>query len=69
MRWNWQLQDWGEFRYDAQALRSREDQFLKSTGKWIGKFEHLSETDKAELRVELLSTEATQTSQIEGELA
>ena len=68
MRWNWQQSDGRTFQYDPAALRVREDQFLQDAGRWQGTFAHLADSEQVEFRVELLSTEATQTSSIEGEL-
>ncbi|WP_293941353.1 DUF4172 domain-containing protein, partial [Sphingomonas sp.] len=36
MRWNWQLPDWPDFRFDAERIRASEDQFLKGSGVVIG---------------------------------
>ena len=68
MQWNWQLPDWGDFQYDAQALRPLEDRFLLAAGSWQGSWVHLPEEDREQLRVELMSQEAMQTARIEGEL-
>ena len=32
MRWNWQLADWPDFRFDADRIRASEEQFLKGSG-------------------------------------
>ena len=36
MRWNWQLPDWPDFRFDADRIRASEEQFLKGSGVVIG---------------------------------
>jgi Fic family protein len=67
MTWNWQQKDWPDFRYDAEALRALETDFLKQSGVILGAFQHLDGGDKDQLKVELISTEALKTSEIEGE--
>lgn len=68
MHWNWQREDWPEFTYQADALETYEAAFLKESGIIIGAFRHLGEDEKDRLRVDLISTEALKTSEIEGEL-
>lgn len=67
MTWNWQQADWPNFRYDSSQLEGFEAQFLKREGLLLGAFKHLDEDDKATLRIEVISTEALKTSEIEGE--
>ncbi|MEL6653277.1 MAG: DUF4172 domain-containing protein, partial [Bacteroidota bacterium] len=68
MRWNWQQEDWTNFRYDEEALRPMEEQFLREGGRWLGAFSHLEAENQESLRVDLMSQEALQTSLIEGEV-
>ena len=68
MPWNWTQPDWPEFRYDASALAPLEQQFLLSSGEVLGAVRHVSPDERDQLRVELLSEEALQTSAIEGEI-
>lgn len=68
MRWNWQLTDWPEFTFKEAALKAFEALFLKQSGVIIGAFRHLDEDDKDRLKVDLISTEALKTSEIEGEI-
>ena len=68
MHWNWQQKDWPDFTYKASALEAFEATFLKESGVIIGAFRHLSNDDKDLLKVDLISTEALKTSEIEGEL-
>lgn len=68
MQWNWQLPDWPNFRYDASVLEALEQQFLLSSGEILGAVRHVSSTDRDQLRIDLLSDEAMQTSAIEGEM-
>lgn len=68
MTWNWQQKDWPDFTYEASALEAYEAAFLKESGIIIGAFRHLRDDDKDRLKVDLISTEAYKTSEIEGEL-
>ncbi len=67
-KWNWQQADWPNFRYDARRLENQESLFLNHGGILVGTIKHLNPTDGDELRIELISTEAVQTSAIEGEI-
>ena len=66
-RWNWQQDDWPQFRFDRAVLEAREARFLLCGGLLLGAFRHLSEDDKSALTVDLISDEAIKTSEIEGE--
>lgn len=66
MAWNWTLPDWPDFRYDASALEPFEQKFLLSSGEIFGAVHHVSRPEREQLRIELLSEEAMQTSAIEG---
>lgn len=68
MMWNWQQPDWPRFRFDAEALAALERRFLRQGGIVIGATRHLADDDAAQLRVEIISSEAFETSQIEGEI-
>ena len=68
MAWNWKLPDWPDFRYDASALEPFEQKFLLSSGEILGAVHHVSRPEREQLRIELLSEEAMQTSAIEGEI-
>jgi len=68
MQWNWQQQDWPNFTYDASALEAAEATFLRESGVISGAYRHLRDDDKDQLKVDLISTEAFKTSEIEGEL-
>ncbi|MEI6221662.1 MAG: Fic family protein [bacterium] len=67
MKWNWQQSDWPNFRYDAKKLAEFEAQLLKDSGMLFGVFRHLDAGEKERLTIELISTEAFTTSEIEGE--
>ena len=68
MKWNWQLANWPNFVYEAEALRTREATFLQRAGELSGAFKHLGTDTHKKLTVELISEEALQTSAIEGEI-
>lgn len=68
MTWNWTLPGWPEFRYDSGALDPFEQRFLLSSGEILGAVHHVSQPEREQLRIELLSDEAMQTSAIEGEI-
>ncbi|AIF81167.1 FIC domain-containing protein Huntingtin-interacting protein E [endosymbiont of Acanthamoeba sp. UWC8] len=67
MTWNWQQEDWPNFKYDKSVLEGLENNFLKNSGILIGAFKHLSEDNKKKLIIEIISNEALKTSEIEGE--
>lgn len=67
LTWNWQLDDWPQFRYDATKLASLETEFLRHSGIFTGAVKHVSDDDKSQLEVEIMSDEAFHTSEIEGE--
>jgi len=66
--WNWQLKDWPEFRYDCSKMEALEAEFLRQSGIFIGSFRHVGDEDKQQLCIELISNEAINTSEIEGEM-
>lgn len=68
MAWNWTLPDWPNFRYDPAIIEPFEQQFLLSAGQILGAVHHVSPMEREQLRIELLSDEAMQTSAIEGEI-
>jgi len=68
MTWNWQQPDWPRFTYDAEAIAPLEADFLRESGILIGAFRHLDADEKDLLTVDLISTEALKTSEIEGEI-
>ena len=68
MKWNWQQTDWPHFSYEAERLVPLEADFLRGSGILIGAFRHLDGDEKDLLTVDLMSTEALKTSEIEGEI-
>src|ERR1700732_1097958 len=68
MIWNWEQPGWPEFTFDPKALEELEQQFLIGSGEFIGAFKHIGPEDQDVLKIELISTEALKTSEIEGEV-
>jgi len=67
MRWNWQHPDWPHFRFRPDLLADREALFLRQGGIVIGTVRHIPDEDRLSLVIDLISTEALKTSEIEGE--
>lgn len=67
MKWNWEQEDWTQWRFDAEQLQAYESEFLLQAGKLSWALEHLVEEEKRNIHIHLLSDEAITTSQIEGE--
>jgi Fic family protein len=66
--WNWQQADWPEFRYDASKLEAFEAEFLRKSGVFSGALKHVGDEGQQQLTVEIISDEALNTSEIEGEI-
>lgn len=67
MAWNWQLAAWPDFQWEAGHRPELEARYLVAAGSLAGAFGSLAIGDAAELRADLLSEEAMETSRIEGE--
>ena len=68
MLWNWQTPDWPHFRYSPALLTERENLFLRQSGMAAGVVRHVPTDARLSLVIDLISTEALKTSEIEGEL-
>jgi Fic family protein len=68
MSWNWQEPDWPNFRYRPTPLAEREVLFLRQSGVVVGTVRHVPDVERLPLVIELISTEALKTSEIEGEI-
>jgi len=66
--WNWQQDDWPNFKYNTDKLQKLEDDFLHSSGEFLGAYKHVSPEEQQSLIVDLMSDEALKTSEIEGEI-
>lgn len=67
MIWNWQQEDWPNFRYQEGVLQPFDNQFLHQSGFMLGIYEHIDQHEKLRITVSLMGQEAIQTSAIEGE--
>ncbi len=65
--WNWEQKDWPNFTYDQAALADLELEFIKIASECFGVFKHISDEDKEQIKIEIISEEALKTSEIEGE--
>ncbi len=68
MIWNWQQENWPNFIYNREVLAPNETQFIHEAGMVHGAIKHLTEGDKSQLTIDLISNEAVTTSEIEGEI-
>lgn len=68
MTWNWEQESWPNFTYDGEVLTSSETRFIHEAGIVHGAIKHLTEGDKSQLIIDLISNEAITTSEIEGEI-
>jgi Fic family protein len=67
MKWNWELPDWPNFKYETAEFTALESRFLTTSGILLGSYKHLDESEQTSLKIELMSEEALKTSEIEGE--
>ena len=65
-KWNWQQENWPEFRYQRAALEPLEAAFLQQSGILVGTARHIGSEEMQQLTVEVSSDEAVSTSEIEG---
>lgn len=68
MAWSWQHPDWPGFRFHPELLAKREATFLRQSGVVVGTMRHFADAERLPLVIDLISTEALKTSEIEGEL-
>jgi Fic family protein len=67
MQWNWQHPDWPHFTWDEARLAQSEARFLHETGMMAGATKHLVMAERDALTVDLMTGDAMDTSEIEGE--
>lgn len=67
MKYNWQQPDWPKFRYDLAAVEDDLLQFLEKTGRIGGLLDAMPDELQTETVVDMLVSEAIETSLIEGE--
>ncbi len=68
MPWNWQIRNWPNFSFSAEKIAPFEKQLLHQAGLFAGSLKHIQKDEQDTLIVDLISDEAYNTSQIEGEL-
>ena len=68
MPYNWQQNDWPEFRYDLSGVEEVLLTFAERTGHASGLFKGLTADAQVETTIEMMVVEALKTSAIEGEL-
>ncbi len=66
--YSWQQSDWRDFSFDAAQLAGFEAQFLHFSGVAVGIQKALSQAEKEQIKITLLSDEALGTAEIEGEI-
>jgi len=67
-KWNWQQDDWPNFSYDKEIIAPLEQEYIQEAGISFGIMKSLPEAEQNQLAVELISDEALNTSEIEGEI-
>jgi Fic family protein len=67
MKWNWQFEDWPNFIWDQDKLTKSERLFTEGAGIIIGSSQHISKEGNQSLLIELMCTDAIDSSEIEGE--
>lgn len=67
MKWNWQFEDWPKFTWEQDKLTPLEKSFSEGVGIIIGSSKHISEEGNQNLLIELMSTNALDSSEMEGE--
>jgi Fic family protein len=67
MKWNWQLKDWPNFTWDSDKLVLFEKSFTENAGIIIGSSQHISQEGKQNLFIDLMCTDALDSSEIEDE--
>lgn len=68
MKWNWELKDWPNFTFNSKLVEAYEHQFLENAGAIQGSLKHLDGSEQSSFKIELISSEAFKTSEIEGEI-
>ncbi|MCY4162276.1 MAG: Fic family protein [Flavobacteriaceae bacterium] len=67
MLYNWELDDWLDFKYDLSSITPLIYQFMESTGRVSRMVEGFSKRDKIETIIDMMVNEAMKTSEIEDE--
>lgn len=67
MAYNWQLNNWPNFRYRLDTVEDELYAFAEQVGRISGLLDGLSETARTETMIDFMVAEAIKTSEIEGE--
>lgn len=67
MRYNWQQNDWPEFRYDLTSIEPKLHEISLKMGRLSGLVDALPDTVQTEAIIDMMVIEAIKTSEIEGE--
>lgn len=65
--YNWQQQDWPQFKYDLKSVEGELLEFMEKVGRVSGILEGLPAETKHNVIIEIILAEAIKTSEIEGE--
>ncbi len=65
--WNWENKEWPKFQWESEKLVRAEKLFIENAAIGIGVSRHLSDEDRQTILIELMSLDAQDTSEIEGE--
>lgn len=67
MKWTWEHKEWPHYLFEKDPFKPKEDLFAQKSGVLVGSVKHLKNTEKNTLQIEIISSEALNTSEIEGE--
>lgn len=67
MRYNWQLEDWGDFTYSLSEVEDYLFEFVEKSGHLKGLLQGLSTAKQEDILIDVLVSEAIKTSEIENE--
>jgi Fic family protein len=67
MTWNWESKNWPNFQWDMKKFAKVERLFIEGAAVMVGATRHIHTSTQTPLLIELLTTEAIDTSKIEGE--
>jgi len=68
MSWNWEKPEWPNFEWDRKRFSDLERNFAQISSKISGTYRLLDESESKKFDIELLTSEALKTSEIEGEI-
>lgn len=68
MKWNWELPEWPNFRFELDQVAGLEKQFLLNVGEVAAFLKSVHSEERKRFIVEILSREGIESSKIEGEV-